>query len=49
MTIALNLLNRLTKGLDELSELRKGNTAVGVYIAGILVAVANVIGQALLG
>jgi len=45
VTLSLNLLNRLTRGLDEIAELRRGNIAVGVYIAGILVAVANVIGQ----
>lgn len=45
VTLSLNLLNRLTRGLDEIEELRRGNIAVGVYIAGILVAVANVIGQ----
>lgn len=49
ITISLNLLDRLTKGLDELNELRKGNLAVGVYIAGILIAVANVIGQGAAG
>ncbi|HWQ16588.1 MAG TPA: DUF350 domain-containing protein [Sulfolobales archaeon] len=49
VTLALNILNRLTKGLDELEELRKGNTAVGIYIAGILIAVANVIGQGAAG
>jgi len=28
-----------------MAELRKGNVAVGVYIAGILIAVSSVIGQ----
>ncbi|MDT7895073.1 MAG: hypothetical protein RQ855_02620 [Desulfurococcales archaeon] len=45
VTLSLNLLNRLTRGLDEMAELRKGNVAVGVYIAGILIAVSSVIGQ----
>jgi len=45
VTISLNMLNRLAKGLDEVAELRRGNIAVGVYIAGILVAVSSVIDQ----
>ncbi|MEM3409764.1 MAG: DUF350 domain-containing protein, partial [Nitrososphaerota archaeon] len=33
ITIALNVLDRTTKGLNEFEELRKKNLAVAVYIA----------------
>ncbi len=49
ITIAINILNRVTKGINEFEELRKKNLAVGVYLAGILVAVGNVVGQAVSG
>ncbi|MDJ0273987.1 MAG: DUF350 domain-containing protein [Nitrososphaerota archaeon] len=49
ITLALNVLDRTTKGINEFEELRNKNLAVGVYIAGILIAVANVIGQAVSG
>ena len=49
ITVAINILNRITKEINEFEELRKKNIAVGVYLAGILVAVGNVIGQAVSG
>lgn len=49
ITIALNILDRTTKTINEFEELRKRNLAVAIYIAGILVAVGNVVGQAVSG
>jgi len=49
ITLALNVLDRTTKGINEFEELKNKNLAVGIYIAGILVAVGNVIGQAVSG
>ncbi|MEM0445017.1 MAG: DUF350 domain-containing protein [Nitrososphaerota archaeon] len=49
ITIALNILDRTTKQINEFEELRNRNVAVGVYIAGILIAVGNVVGQAVSG
>jgi|FaiFalFF_MnMetaG_3_1042247.scaffolds.fasta_scaffold06226_4 uncharacterized membrane protein YjfL (UPF0719 family) len=49
ITVAINILNRATKDINEFEELRKKNLAVGVYIAGILIAVGNVVGQAVSG
>lgn len=49
ITIALNILDRTTKTINEFEELKNRNVAVGVYIAGILIAVGNVVGQAVSG
>jgi uncharacterized membrane protein YjfL (UPF0719 family) len=49
VTIAINILDRTTREINEFEELQKRNVAVGVYIAGILIAVGNVIGQAVSG
>lgn len=49
VTVAINILNRSTKDINEFEEIRKKNLAVGVYIAGILIAVGNVVGQAVSG
>ncbi|MCS7145110.1 MAG: DUF350 domain-containing protein, partial [Aigarchaeota archaeon] len=49
ITIALNILDRTTRTINEFEELKNRNVAVGVYIAGILIAVGNVVGQAVSG
>ncbi|MEM3922440.1 MAG: DUF350 domain-containing protein [Nitrososphaerota archaeon] len=49
ITIALNILDRTTKTINEFEEIRKKNMAVAIYIAGILIAVGNVVGQAVTG
>ena len=41
--LALNIFGRVTKGIDEEAELRKGNVAVAIVLAGFLVAVGFVI------
>jgi len=41
--LAVNIFGRVTKGIDEEAELRKGNVAVAVMLAGFLIAVSIVI------
>jgi uncharacterized membrane protein YjfL (UPF0719 family) len=47
--IASWVLGRLTKGLDEWQEIGKGNSAVAVYMAGIFVSVAIIVGPGIVG
>lgn len=47
--VAIRVLDRITKDVDEMAELRKGNVAVAVIMAGVLLAVSFVIGAAVAG
>jgi uncharacterized membrane protein YjfL (UPF0719 family) len=47
--IASWVLNRLTKGLDEWAEIGKGNSAVAIYMAGIFISVAIIVGPGVIG
>jgi len=47
--IASWVLGSLTKGLDEWQEIGKGNSAVAVYMAGIFVSVAIIVGPGVVG
>ena len=47
--IALNILDKLTKGIDEFEELKKGNVAVALEMAGVIIAVAIIIQSGVLG
>jgi len=47
--IASWVLGRLTKGLDEWEEIGKGNSAVAVYMAGIFISVAIIVGPGIMG
>jgi uncharacterized membrane protein YjfL (UPF0719 family) len=47
--IALNMLDKLTKGIDEFEELKKGNVAVALEMAGVIIAVAIIIQSGVLG
>lgn len=47
--LALNILDKLTKGVDEFEELRKGNVAVALEMAGVIIAVAVIIQSGVLG
>ena len=40
---AMNLLDRFTKGIHEVRELRKGNLAVAVYVAAFIFSISMVI------
>ena len=41
--LALNVLDKLTKGVEEFAELKKGNIAVALEMAGVIIAVALII------
>ena len=47
MFLAYRVIDRLTPTVDFEEELKKGNVAVGLFIAAIFIAVAIVIGGAL--
>jgi uncharacterized membrane protein YjfL (UPF0719 family) len=43
ITFALKMLDRITKDLDEWQEIGKGNVAVAIVMAGVLLAVSSVV------
>jgi uncharacterized membrane protein YjfL (UPF0719 family) len=47
--IAINVLDRITTEIDEMKELKKGNVAVALIIAGVLIAVSFIISAAVDG
>jgi uncharacterized membrane protein YjfL (UPF0719 family) len=47
--IALYILDRLTTGIEEFEELRKGNVAVALEMAGVIIAVAVIIQTGVIG
>jgi len=47
--LALNILDRLTKGVDEFAELKKGNVAVALMMAGVIVATAIIVQSGVMG
>jgi uncharacterized membrane protein YjfL (UPF0719 family) len=47
--LALNILDRLTKGIMEFEELKKGNVAVALEMAGVIIAVAVIIQSGVIG
>ena len=47
--IALNILDKLTKGIEEFEELKKGNIAVALEMAGVIIAVALIIQSGISG
>lgn len=47
--LALNILDRLTTGVNEFEELRKGNIAVALEMAGVIIAVAVIIQSGVIG
>ena len=47
--LALNILNRLTKGVDEFEEIKKGNVAVALMMAGVIVSTALIIQSGVIG
>ena len=47
--LALNIFDKLTKGIDEFEEIRKGNVAVAIELAGVIIAVALIVQSGVLG
>lgn len=47
--IAIKVLDRITTDIEEMQELAKGNVAVAIVMAGVLIAVSFVIGSAVSG
>lgn len=47
--LALNVLDKLTKGIDEFEELKKGNVAVALVMAGVIITVAIIIQSGVAG
>jgi uncharacterized membrane protein YjfL (UPF0719 family) len=47
--IASYVLGKITKDLDEWKEIGKGNYAVAIYMAGIFISVAIIIGPGIIG
>jgi uncharacterized membrane protein YjfL (UPF0719 family) len=43
MYLALNILDRLTKGVGEFEEIKKGNVAVALMMTGVIVSTAIII------
>lgn len=49
ISMAIRLLNKLTPGIDEEEELKKGNVAVGVMMLGVVIATALVVSSGVVG
>ncbi|MCK9579549.1 MAG: DUF350 domain-containing protein [Methanoregula sp.] len=47
--LALNILDRLTVNINEFEEIRKGNIAVAIKMAGVILAVALIIQSGVIG
>jgi len=47
--LALNMLDKFTKGIQEFEELKKGNVAVALVMAGVIITVAIIIQEGVKG
>jgi uncharacterized membrane protein YjfL (UPF0719 family) len=47
--LALNILDKLTQGVEEFEEIRKGNVAVALEMGGVIIAVAVIIQSGVIG
>ncbi|MFH0818159.1 MAG: DUF350 domain-containing protein [Candidatus Micrarchaeota archaeon] len=41
--LGLKMFDRMTPGIDEMDELKKGNAAVGILMAAVVLSIANVV------
>ncbi|NYT06830.1 MAG: DUF350 domain-containing protein [Methanomicrobiales archaeon] len=47
--LSLNVMDRLTKDIDEFAELKRGNVAISLMMAGVIVATAVIIQSGVIG
>jgi uncharacterized membrane protein YjfL (UPF0719 family) len=47
--IGMSLFGKITKGIDEQAELKKGNVAVGIVLGAVILSIANVIQSGVVG
>jgi len=47
--LALSILDKLTKGISEFEEIKKGNVAVALEMAGVIIATAVIIQSGVIG
>lgn len=47
--MAISMFDKVTEGIDEWEELRKGNVAVGILMAAVILAVGNIISSSVTG
>jgi uncharacterized membrane protein YjfL (UPF0719 family) len=47
--LALNILDKLTKGVEEFEEIKKGNVAVALEMGGVIIAVAVIVQSGVIG
>lgn len=47
--LAMNVLDHLTKGVNEFEEIKKGNVAVALMMAGVIIATALIIQSGVMG
>jgi len=47
--LALSILDRLTKGVEEFEEIKKGNVAVALEMAGVIIATAVIVQSGVIG
>lgn len=47
--IAIKVFDRMTKGIDEFAEIKKGNVAVGIIMAAVLISVSTIIAGGVAG
>jgi len=43
--IGLSVLSKLTKGVEQWAELKKGNVAIGIVMAAIVIAIATIVAK----
>ncbi|MBS3068913.1 DUF350 domain-containing protein [Candidatus Micrarchaeota archaeon] len=41
--VGLKMFDRITKGISEMKELKKGNVAVGILMGAVIISIANVV------
>ena len=46
LVLALGFFAALTRGIDEVAEIKKGNLAIAGLLAGVVIAVGLMVGQA---